>query len=328
MSYGDHEDAPGSSELNFRFDRPVRTADNITTYRQIIAAVGRKHGLLGSFMPKLFTGVSANGHHHHFTLVDEDGVNVFHDPDGLAQLSETAQHFLGGLLEHFHALMCVGNPTVNSYCRMWDTGFWAPIYKNWGWQNRTTTVRVASGGRFEYRGVDASCNPYLTVAAPLRAGLDGVRNKIDPGRRRPATPTTCPGRAWRSRRCPTRSARRSTQLAKDEVIKSAMPGRLYKVFEHYKRDEWERYRGGHRLGARGVPGGTPQRSCGIAGIIYRNGGGEHRVGADMTAMLQAMKHRGPDSTGYALYRPEARNYVMHVKLAESNGQPSSSSTSG
>src|SRR5215212_10174025 len=68
MSYGDHEDAPGQLELNFRFDRPVKTADNITTYRQICAAVGRKHGLLPTFMPKPFTGVSANGHHHHFTL--------------------------------------------------------------------------------------------------------------------------------------------------------------------------------------------------------------------------------------------------------------------
>ena len=73
MSYGDHEDAPGQLELNFRFDRPLRTADNITTYRQVCAAVGRKHDLLPSFMPKPFTGVSANGHHHHFTLVDEDG---------------------------------------------------------------------------------------------------------------------------------------------------------------------------------------------------------------------------------------------------------------
>ena len=80
MSYGDHEDAPGQLELNFRFDRPVKTADNITTYRQICAAVGRKHGLLPTFMPKPFTGVSANGHHHHFTLIDEDGNNVFHDP--------------------------------------------------------------------------------------------------------------------------------------------------------------------------------------------------------------------------------------------------------
>src|ERR671918_242650 len=132
MSYGDHEDAPGQLELNFRFDRPVKTADNITTYRQICAAVGRKHGLLPTFMPKPFTGVSANGHHHHFTLMDEDGNNVFHDPDGPAELSDTARYFLGGMLDHFGALMCVGNPTVNSYCRMWDFGFWAPVYKNWG----------------------------------------------------------------------------------------------------------------------------------------------------------------------------------------------------
>jgi glutamine synthetase len=87
MSYGDHEDAPGQLELNFRFDRPVRTADNITTYRQVVAAVGRKHGLLPTFMPKPFTGVAANGHHHHFTLIDEEGNNVFHDPEGPAQLS-------------------------------------------------------------------------------------------------------------------------------------------------------------------------------------------------------------------------------------------------
>ena len=241
MSYGDHEDAPGQLELNFRFDRPVRTADNITTYRQIIAAVGRKHGLLGSFMPKPFTGVSANGHHHHFTLVDDDGNNVFHDPDGPAQLSETAQHFLGGLLEHFHALMCVGNPTVNSYCRMWDTGFWAPIYKNWGWQNRTTTVRVASGGRFEYRGVDSSCNPYLTVAALLRAGLDGVRNKIDPGPPQTGNTYDLLQQGVDIEKVPDSLGAALVELEKDEVVKSAMPGRLYKVFEHYKRDEWERY---------------------------------------------------------------------------------------
>src|SRR5918999_6568898 len=74
---------------------------------------------------------------------------------------------------------------------------------------------------------------------------------------------------------------------------------------------------GHRLGARGIPGGAPVGMCGIAGIIYRDGGGSHEVGRDMTAMLQAMKHRGPDSTGYALYRPESDGYVMHVKLLES-----------
>ncbi len=241
MSYGDHEDAPGQLELNFRYDRPHRTADNITTYRQIIAAVGRKHGLLGTFMPKPFTGVSANGHHHHFTLVDDDGNNVFHDPEGPAQLSETARHFLGGMLEHFGALMCVGNPTVNSYCRMWDTGFWAPIYKNWGWQNRTCTVRVASGGRFEYRGVDSSCNPYLTVATLLRAGLDGLQRKLDPGEPQQENTYDLLTEGADLERVPDSLGAALDALAADEVVRGAMPGRLYKVFDHYKRDEWERY---------------------------------------------------------------------------------------
>ena len=307
MSYGDHEDAPGQLELNFRFDRPVKTADNITTYRQIVAAVGRKHGLLGSFMPKPFTGVSANGHHHHFTLVDEQGNNVFHDPDGPAQLSDIARHFLGGMLDHFGALMCVGNPTVNSYCRMWDLGFWAPVYKNWGWQNRTCTVRVASGGRFEYRGVDSSCNPYLTVASLLVAGLDGIRNESDPGP--PQTGNTYDllqegediekvpdslGAALDAlgggRGGPERDARSPLQGVRP--LQARRVGALP--------------RGSDRLGARRVPGGSPLTMCGIAGIIYRDGGGERQVGRDMTAMLQAMKHRGPDSTGYALYRPGVR----------------------
>ena len=242
MSYGDHEDAPGQLELNFRFDRPVKTADNITTYRQICAAVGRKHGLLPTFMPKPFSGVSANGHHHHFTLCDEEGNNVFHDPNGPAELSDTARHFLGGMLEHFGALMCVGNPTVNSYCRMWDFGFWAPVYKNWGWQNRTCTVRVASGGRFEYRGVDSSCNPYLTVASLLVAGLDGIRNEIDPGE--PQSKNTydlLQEEGHGLERVPESLGAALVELEKDEIVRSAMPGRLYDVFRHYKRDEWERY---------------------------------------------------------------------------------------
>jgi glutamine synthetase len=251
MSYGDHEDAPGQLELNFRFDRPVRTADNTTTYRQICAAVGRKHGLLPTFMPKPFTGVSANGHHHHFTLIDDEGNNVFHDASGPAQLSDTARHFLGGMLDHFGALMCVGNPTVNSYCRMWDFGFWAPAYKNWGWQNRTCTVRVASGGRFEYRGVDSSCNPYLTIASLLYAGLDGIRNKIDPGEPQSrntydilaehASNGSGPNGDSPLERVPESLGAALEALDQDEVIKSAMPDRLYRVFRHYKRDEWERY---------------------------------------------------------------------------------------
>jgi glutamine synthetase len=241
MSYGDHEDAPGQLELNFRFDRALRTADNITTYRQVCAAVARKHGLKATFMPKPFTGVSANGHHHHFTLIDEAGNNVFHDPDGPAQLSEVGRQFMGGILDHFGALVCIGSPTVNSYKRMWDFGFWAPVHRNYGWQNRTCTVRVASGGRFEFRGVDSSCNPYLTQAALLTAGLDGVRNGADPGMPQQESTYDLLAEGAEIPRVPDHLGAALDALEADEVVRSALPGRLYDVFMHYKRDEWERY---------------------------------------------------------------------------------------
>jgi hypothetical protein len=166
---------------------------------------------------------------------------AFHDPDGPAQLSKIGLNFLGGLLDHFRALMCLGNPTVNSYVRMWDTGFWAPIYRNWGWQNRTTTVRVASGGRFEYRGVDSSCNPYLTVAGLLKAGLDGIHNESDPGPPQQANTYDLLAAGEEIERVPDHLGDALDALAVDEVVRSALPGRLYKVFDQYKRDEWERY---------------------------------------------------------------------------------------
>ena len=207
------------------------------------------------------------------------------------------------MLEHFPALMCVGNPTVNSYCRMWDTGFWAPIYKNWGWQNRTTTVRVASGGRFEYRGVDSSCNPYLTVATLLRAGLDGVRRELDPGPPQQGNTYELLEQGAQIEKVPDSLGAALEALAADDVVQSAMPGRLYKVFNHYKRDEWERYLAAVTDWERDeYLEVLPSDMCGIAGIIYRSGNGGQHIGRDITSMLQSMKHRGPDSTGYALYR--------------------------
>ena len=241
MSYGDHEDAPGQLELNFRFDRPVRTADNITTYRQVCAAVGRKHGLLPTLHAQAVHGRVGQRPPPPLHAGRRRGQQRLPRPDGPAQLSEFARYFLGGMLEHFPALMCVGNPTVNSYCRMWDTGFWAPIYKNWGWQNRTTTVRVATGGRFEYRGVDSSCNPYLTVATLLRAGLDGVRRELDPGPPQQGNTYDLLQEGAEIEKVPDSLGAALEALAADEVVRSAMPGRLYKVFNHYKRDEWERY---------------------------------------------------------------------------------------
>jgi len=240
-SYGDHEDSPGQLELNFLFDRAVRTADNLSTYRQICAAVARKHGVTACFMPKPFTGVSANGAHHHFTLVDEEGNNVFYDEKGPARLSKIGLQFMGGILDHYRALTCLGAPTVNSYKRFWDFGFWAPIYKDYGWQNRTCLVRVASGGRFEFRAVDSACNPYLTQAALLRAGLDGVKRKLDPGPPQQRNVYDVLDEGGEIPRVPGHLGEALDALAEDEVVRGALTGRLYSVFEHYKRDEWERF---------------------------------------------------------------------------------------
>jgi glutamine synthetase len=250
-TYGDHEDSPGQLELNFLFDRAVRTADNLSSYRQLCAAVARKHTqegtygedteVIATFMPKPFTGVSANGAHHHFTLVDEDGNNVFYDKDGPAKLSELGLQFMGGILEHARALCAITAPTVNSYKRFWDFGFWAPIYKDYGWQNRTTLVRVASGGRFEFRAVDSSCNPYLTQAALLRAGLDGVKRKLDPGPPQQRNIYDVIEEGKDVERVPAHLGEAIEALEADEVVKSALPGRLLDVYLHYKKDEWERF---------------------------------------------------------------------------------------
>ena len=250
-TYGDHEDSPGQLELNFLFDRAVRTADNLSSYRQLCAAVARKHTqeatygegteVIATFMPKPFTGVSANGAHHHFTLVDEDGNNVFYDKDGPAKLSELGLQFMGGILEHARGLCAITAPTVNSYKRFWDFGFWAPIYKDYGWQNRTTLVRVASGGRFEFRAVDSSCNPYLTQAALLRAGLDGVKRKLDPGPPQQRNIYDVIEEGKDVERVPAHLGEAIEALEADDVVKSALPGRLLDVYLHYKKDEWERF---------------------------------------------------------------------------------------
>jgi glutamine synthetase len=250
-TYGDHEDSPGQLELNFLFDRAVRTADNLSTYRQICQAAARKHTregtygegveVIATFMPKPFTGVSANGAHHHFTLVDESGENVFYDPDGPAKLSEIGRQFMGGILDHYRALCGITASTVNSYKRFWDFGFWAPIYKDYGWQNRTCLVRVASGGRFEYRAVDSACNPYLTQAVLLKAGLDGIKRKLDPGPPQQRNVYDVLAEGVEIPRVPAHLGEALDALEQDEVVRSALPGRLYDVYMHYKRDEWERF---------------------------------------------------------------------------------------
>jgi glutamine synthetase len=241
MIQGDHEDAPGQLELNWQFDRAEHTADRLTTYRQICKQVGREFGVFPCFMPKPFMGVSANGCHHNISLWD-GATNVFlPEGDNPRMPSKLGLTAIGGVLDHLDALTCITSPTVNSYRRFWDTGFWAPLYADWGFQNRTTALRVSSPDRFEYRSVDSAVNPYLSMAGLIKAMGDGIRRNLDPGPPEERNIYQAMAQGKQVRKIPMTLGDALAALEADEVVRSALPGDMYRVFTHYKRDEWERF---------------------------------------------------------------------------------------
>jgi glutamine synthetase len=241
MIQGDHEDAPGQLELNFQFDKAELTADRLTTYRQICKQVGRELGFFPCFMPKPFMGVSANGCHHNFSLWQGEE-NMFLPDTGNQRLpGKTGLYATGGILEHLRGLTAVTAPTVNSYRRYADAGFWAPIFADWGFQNRTTALRVSAPGRFEYRSVDSAVNPYLSMAALLVTMRDGLQRSLDPGPPEERNIYDAMAAGKQVRRIPSTLGEALDALEADEVVRSALPGDMYRVFMHYKRDEWERF---------------------------------------------------------------------------------------
>jgi glutamine synthetase len=183
----DHEDANGQFEVNFTYADALTSADNFTLVKMAVSEVARKHGMIGSFMPKPFSNRTGSGAHFHISMGNAGTKNLFHDDTderGLG-LSQMGYHFLGGLLHHARALTAVCAPSVNSYKRLvvgraLSGATWAPAYITYGDNNRTCMVRVPYG-RLEMRLPDGSCNPYLATIAILAAGLDGVAQKMNPG---------------------------------------------------------------------------------------------------------------------------------------------------
>ncbi len=241
MIQGDHEDAPGQIELNFGFDRAETTADNLSTFRQICKQVGREEAAFPCFMPKPFMGVSANGCHHNISLWRGDENVFMPETEDKQKPSQMGLYAIGGIIEHLGALTAVTASTVNSYRRLWDTGFWAPVFADWGYQNRTTALRVSAPGRFEYRSVDSAVNPYLSMATLIAAMRDGIDRKLDPGEPEERNIYEAMEAGKQVKKIPMNFGHALDALEADDVIKSALPGDMYRVFMHYKRDEWERY---------------------------------------------------------------------------------------
>lgn len=175
----------GQCEIDIRFSPLVNMADYLLTYKYIIKNFAKEKGKTVTFMPKPLWGDNGSGMHVHQSLW-KDGKTLMADPAGYAGLSETARFYIGGLLKHAPALLALVAPTVNSYHRL-VPGFEAPVNLVYSQRNRSAACRIPmysenpKAKRIEFRCPDPSCNPYLAFSAMLMAGLDGIKNKIDPG---------------------------------------------------------------------------------------------------------------------------------------------------
>ncbi|MDD1717614.1 MAG: type I glutamate--ammonia ligase [Methanoregulaceae archaeon] len=177
-----HEVAESQHEIDFKYSTALDTADKVITFKFTAKTLALKEGLHATFMAKPIGGINGSGMHTHGSLA-KNGKNAFYDPKGPKELSTTALHYIGGLLKHAKAITRIANPTINSYKRL-VPGYEAPVYISWSNTNRSALVRVpaarGNSTRAEFRSPDPMCNPYLTFAAMLAAGLDGIKNKIEP----------------------------------------------------------------------------------------------------------------------------------------------------
>ncbi|NBJ92579.1 type I glutamate--ammonia ligase [Parablautia muri] len=177
-----HEVAPAQHEIDFKYDEALATADNIMTFKLAVKTIAKRHGLHATFMPKPKYGVNGSGMHINMSL-SKDGKNIFDDPSDELGLSKEAYYFIGGIMKHMKGMTAITNPLVNSYKRL-VPGYEAPVYIAWSATNRSPLIRIPAvrgeGTRIELRCPDPAANPYLALAVCLRAGLDGIANKVTP----------------------------------------------------------------------------------------------------------------------------------------------------
>lgn len=242
-----HEVSIGQHEIDFKYADALKTSDNVITFKFVTKTIAQKNDLHASFMPKPIFGINGSGMHTNISLF-KNGKNAFYDESKDMQVSDTLRYFVGGLKKHVKSFTAVTNPIVNSYKRI-VPGYEAPVYIAWSGANRSSMIRIpAARGmstRVELRSPDPSCNPYLSFAVILMAGLDGIDNKIDPGE-----PTTLnlfhlddEGRKKNGIESLPGSLKEALDnLETDSVIKDALGEHVYADFMRLGRAEWDAYR--------------------------------------------------------------------------------------
>jgi glutamine synthetase len=244
-----HEVAEGQHEISFKYDDGLGTADNIATFRSVVRATAEKNDVHATFMPKPIAHINGSGMHTHLSLFTTDGENAFHDDDDEFNLSETAKQFVAGILDHAPAVTAVANPTVNSYKRL-VPGYEAPVYVAWSDVNRSALIRkpaarVPAASRVELRSPDPSSNPYLALAAMIKAGLDGIKRDLDcpdPVRENIYDFDEEKREEYGIDTLPPNLGAAVDALEEDEVIQSALGSHVAEKFVEAKQAEYDEYK--------------------------------------------------------------------------------------
>jgi len=251
----DHEDANGQFEFDFHYADALTTCDRFIFLRLMAKEYARQEGLLATFMPKPFANRTGNGAHFNMSLYDlETGANVFacdpkDDPNGLG-LTDIGYHFIAGIIKHGPALCAAFAPTVNSYKRLVRQGdmpyfTWAPVFNSFGSNNRTNSIRVPmGGGRCESRNADGAVNPYLAATLALAAGLEGIREGLNPGKPQEDNLYQLSDNERAERGIeflPRTLAEAVDAFAADPFVTATLGQELRDEFIKYKRQEWVEY---------------------------------------------------------------------------------------
>ena len=243
----DHEDGNGQFEMNWDYDDALITADRHVFFKYMTRTIAEAHGQRATFMPKPFTGLTGNGCHAHVSLWDKTGrKNLFHDKRGELGLSKKAYHFLGGIMHSADSLTALFNPTVNSYKRLnapvtTSGATWAPNTVTYTGNNRTHMIRIPDQGRFELRLMDGAANPYLMQAALAAAGLDGMANKRDPGKRLDIDMYQEGHRLKNVKKLPLNMLDAVRLFDKSSVARTYLGDELVSAFVKLKLEEWDSY---------------------------------------------------------------------------------------
>lgn len=247
MEASHHEAAPAQHEIDFRYDEALTAADNIMTFKLAVRTIAKRHGLHATFMPKPKYGVNGSGMHINMSL-HRNGRNIFEDQKDANGLSREAYYFIGGIMKHMKGMTAITNPLVNSYKRL-VPGYEAPVYIAWSATNRSPLIRIPAargkGTRIELRCPDPSANPYLALAVCLRAGLDGIVNRIMP-------PDSVDCNIFRMtdeekeasgiEEIPGTLIEAVYNMEADDFIKDVLGEHAYRKYIKAKKEEWFRYR--------------------------------------------------------------------------------------